>query len=225
MRKGFTLIELLVVIAIIAILAAILFPVFARARAKAQQNNCLSNTKQIQLGLIMYASDNNQAYPATGSSTAGNAQPDWTNAVYPYIKNVQIYLCPSDATASGTIPCDTTATAGAFSYGTGSATGVGIFSVDTSGASYGINTGLVNNADALILYPAEMLGIIDAGGLVVSASTTGYTNIQTGTLARHNNGSNQSYVDGHAKWIATTNIPLNSGVASSPNNHYWLGKD
>jgi len=63
-RRGFTLIELLVVIAIIAILAAILFPVFARARAKAQANTCLSNVKQMMLGLLMYAQDYDEMFPA-----------------------------------------------------------------------------------------------------------------------------------------------------------------
>ncbi len=69
-RKGFTLIELLVVIAIIAILAAILFPVFARAKAKAQQTSCLSNIKQLTLGLLMYASDWHQ-YASPGQRCAG----------------------------------------------------------------------------------------------------------------------------------------------------------
>jgi len=70
MRKahGFTLIELLVVIAIIAILAAILFPVFARARAKAQQNNCLSNIKQLALGTLMYVSDYDDRFPFAWST-------------------------------------------------------------------------------------------------------------------------------------------------------------
>ncbi len=82
-RSGFTLIELLVVIAIIAILAAILFPVFARARAKAQQNNCLSNVKQIALAFLMYAADNDDMIPHH-TVTGGNFPP----RIYPYVKNV-----------------------------------------------------------------------------------------------------------------------------------------
>jgi prepilin-type N-terminal cleavage/methylation domain-containing protein len=74
-RTGFTLIELLVVIAIIAILAAILFPVFARARARALQNTCLSNTKQITLGLMMYCSDNDQRFPIQYASYGQS--PSW----------------------------------------------------------------------------------------------------------------------------------------------------
>lgn len=77
MRRGFTLIELLVVIAIIAILAAILFPVFARARAKAKQSQCLSNVKQMQLGMIMYASDYDGVNPFSNN---------WHSAIHPYVK-------------------------------------------------------------------------------------------------------------------------------------------
>ena len=94
-RFGFTLIELLVVIAIIAILAAILFPVFARAREKALANSCLSNVKQLTLGLLMYASDWDN-YPPPVMVPATNAgKPSWKAVIYPYVKNVDIYSCPS----------------------------------------------------------------------------------------------------------------------------------
>jgi len=108
-RTGFTLIELLVVIAIIAILAAILFPVFARAREKARQTSCISNLKQIDLGFLMYAQDYDEKLPAV------RFNPDWpwtvwpdpghpnygwarvfTVAVMPYLKNTQLLQCPSD---------------------------------------------------------------------------------------------------------------------------------
>ena len=99
-RKGFTLIELLVVIAIIAILAAILFPVFARARAKAQQTTCLSNVKQLTLGCLMYASDWDDYLPMSehygwdhdtdDPSTLENC--GWGQQVYPYVKNLDIFI-------------------------------------------------------------------------------------------------------------------------------------
>ncbi len=101
-KKGFTLIELLVVIAIIAILAAILFPVFAKAREKARQTTCLNNEKQIGLGIMQYVQDYDETYPA-----AVRVQDDaWVyvntvvDALNPYVKSDQIWRCPS-LTGSG----------------------------------------------------------------------------------------------------------------------------
>lgn len=85
--NGFTLIELLVVIAIIAILAAILFPVFAQAREKARQTNCLSNQKQIGLGVMMYIQDYDEVYPMDQWFTTTGDQVRWFDSVDPYIKN------------------------------------------------------------------------------------------------------------------------------------------
>ncbi len=111
MRRGFTLIELLVVIAIIAILAAILFPVFAQAREKARQTACLSNTKQIALGLNMYVQDYDETFfnlPWPGPGGYDGQTPSlrvfWTEALMPYIKNQDIFRCPSmgDAFHTGT---------------------------------------------------------------------------------------------------------------------------
>ncbi len=103
-RSGFTLIELLVVIAIIAILAAILFPVFAQAREKARQTSCLSNMKQIGYGLMMYTQDYDELLPSSwlGNGPAANFDPGpgpaytWQWMILPYIKNSDVYACPSN---------------------------------------------------------------------------------------------------------------------------------
>ncbi len=105
-RRGFTLIELLVVIAIIAILAAILFPVFAQAREKGRQTQCVSNMKQIGTALMMYTQDYDETYPfgyqyhgtynASGACTASNHLLEWwQDLARPYVKNEMVYQCPS----------------------------------------------------------------------------------------------------------------------------------
>lgn len=92
--KGFTLIELLVVIAIIAILAAILFPVFAQAREKARQISCLSNLKQLGLSFVQYEQDFDEKVP-DGECAAGGGD-GWAGQLYPYTKSTKVYLCPDD---------------------------------------------------------------------------------------------------------------------------------
>lgn len=102
-RGAFTLIELLVVIAIIAILAAILFPVFAQARKKARQTACLSNTKQIGLSIIQYSQDYDEMMPANGTPDTNNPPPNNPRIAafertMPYIKNADVLHCPDDDT-------------------------------------------------------------------------------------------------------------------------------
>src|SRR6476659_814001 len=103
-KPGFTLIELLVVIAIIAILAAILFPVFAQAREQARQSTCLSNFKQIGLGVQMYLQDWDGTYPMNrigqfpgGSECNGKGKMlTWKTETAPYVKNIGVFKCPSN---------------------------------------------------------------------------------------------------------------------------------
>jgi len=95
-QKGFTLIELLVVIAIIAILAAILFPVFAKAREKARQSSCSSNVKQLGLAMLQYAQDYDETFPHVYDDGFTSAlRIIWADKIYPYAKNRQVYGCPS----------------------------------------------------------------------------------------------------------------------------------
>jgi prepilin-type N-terminal cleavage/methylation domain-containing protein/prepilin-type processing-associated H-X9-DG protein len=107
--QGFTLIELLVVIAIIAILAAILFPVFAQARERARQASCISNLKQLNLGVMMYAQDYDEVFPPSAQELPENPPPPggcwagdsgtcyhfWSQITFPYHKSLQVFSCPS----------------------------------------------------------------------------------------------------------------------------------
>ena len=98
-HRAFTLIELLVVISIIALLAAILFPVFNRARENARRSSCVSNQKQLSLGLLQYVADWDERYPV-GRITCDlkYAGVGWGGAIFPYVKNAQVFTCPSDVT-------------------------------------------------------------------------------------------------------------------------------
>ncbi|HEY3333552.1 MAG TPA: DUF1559 domain-containing protein [Capsulimonadaceae bacterium] len=104
--KGFTLIELLVVIAIIAILAAILFPVFAKAREKARQTSCSSNMKQLGIALLQYVQDYDEYTPCDlnvpGNGGSGYNGNGWAGCLYPYVKSTGAYTCPNDVTALNT---------------------------------------------------------------------------------------------------------------------------
>src|SRR2546426_951485 len=103
--RAFTLIELLVVIAIIAMLAAILFPVFAQAREKGRQASCLSNLKQIGTAVLMYAQDFDELYPMSyfGFSASGT-NTSWPQLTQPYVKNEQVFVCPDAGLVGGHPP-------------------------------------------------------------------------------------------------------------------------
>ncbi len=215
-RKGFTLIELLVVIAIIAILAAILFPVFARAREKARQSNCLSNVKQQMTGILMYVQDYDEtmprlyvaagAYVCPGGGTDTSGRLPWVVGITPYIKNIQIFNCPSISTAwDGGVANGTSTDNPAL----------------TNAISYGYNEFCAGIALAKFNFVAETFCIADKG------STTAYF-IDTGdalgrgriALDRHNEGCNLGFSDGHGKWLKGSNIPAES-TADTAAGRFW----
>jgi len=201
MRKGFTLIELLVVIAIIAILAAILFPVFARAREKARQSSCLSNVKQLTLGSMMYCQDYDERLVASYTLGAPSGARYWYELLQPYIKNQQILTCPSWA-----------------SYPLGYGWNYAYLTYYWhSPAGYGYGGVPIAEID----YPAETIMLGDSGAHQVSSG--GWSNgmayvINWGrepssyfVYMRHNETGNIGFCDGHAK-------AMNEGYCTQSSN-------
>jgi prepilin-type N-terminal cleavage/methylation domain-containing protein/prepilin-type processing-associated H-X9-DG protein len=124
--KAFTLIELLVVIAIIAILAAILFPVFAQAREKARQISCVSNQKQLSTAVLMYAQDYDETFPYSDwwDSYQNDGTHGWVNQIQPYVKNLPVFKCPSDGKGLTPAP-DSSGWCGVFISYVGNASHIG----------------------------------------------------------------------------------------------------
>lgn len=196
-KAGFTLIELLVVIAIIAILAAILFPVFARARAKARAANCLSNEKQMALGLLMYVQDYDERFPpyhyfvVIGGTNYNIQQEDM---IYPYVKNAQMLRCPEVVNVSN--PCGVPSPSVGFNYG-GYAYNMQLISyypAPTNVIARCQSLGGVQDVANTILWGDSCCHY---GGAMDEASCPRVT-LTAGK--RHNEGVNLCFVDGHAKF-------------------------
>jgi len=194
--RGFTLIELLVVIAIIAILAAILFPVFAKAREKARQTSCLSNIKQISLGILQYAQDYDERISRCGTLTPRSY---WWSYVQPYLKNTQVLVCPSRS--GGNFP-------GYAQNSTISYWGEVPPSATYPGAGKGLGE-IVSPAQTILIAESDANGLVahadhcytSCAGIDRVTKAPGNTAHPTyNACIIHNGGSNFSYFDGHAKW-------------------------
>jgi prepilin-type N-terminal cleavage/methylation domain-containing protein/prepilin-type processing-associated H-X9-DG protein len=177
-RRGFTLVELLTVLAIAAVLAAILLAVFSRVREKGRRATCQSNLKQMNLALRQYASDHD-------SFDVG--QYNWQEALSPYIKNNQIYECPTESREE-----NSTMTGMDTDYFYFAA-----FNVFKSGKYVGVNEAAHSNVD-----DSQLLTFADS-----AFGDPGYTTKALGSCGsyfvpdRHSGGGNWSFADGHVKWL------------------------
>ena len=196
-RRGFTLIELLVVIAIIAILAAILFPVFARARENARRASCQSNLKQIGLGILQYTQDYDEKFPRSwaDSPTRIAIGDSLFKQIDPYLKSAQILRCPSDNMSSAIYPW-----------------------------SYGYNYVYLGFGDASVIPPVSVASIQNVAQTVMMTDTATGSDlvypprswpqayVANGTpyylipARNHFNGPNVLWVDGHVKWAQLNSL-------------------
>jgi prepilin-type N-terminal cleavage/methylation domain-containing protein/prepilin-type processing-associated H-X9-DG protein len=227
-KSAFTLIELLVVIAIIAILAAILFPVFAKAREKARQASCESNLKEIVLADLMYVQDYDERFPQTttrcAAGTTPNSRMSVVTKIFPYVKNAQIFNCPSSPWDTNCNWGDGTGGHGIPHHNIPEEVQLGRLPANTI-LSYGfVEDSLVNGYKlALYKYPSETVCVADSSGYInwmrLAASNTNACNVggnpcsdaqfyknMTDDQARHNGGSNVGFVDGHVKWVRWANV-------------------
>lgn len=210
-ERAFTLIELLVVIAIIAILAAILLPVFARARQKARDSRCISNLKQISQAILQYASDHDQYMPVVASTTNPPQPQDplWTSLIAPYVKNEDIYLC-SSADSKATFG-KTWSERGFLPYGMNWFWGFPY----ASSMDYTIQQSKLSRPAASILVmdsvPVDP-GTDPVGGyLVMPFGFEGRTRVSPvdhmgGFSSRHHEGTMVAFADGHAKWYKSETL-------------------
>lgn len=205
--RGFTLLELLIVIAILVLLAALLLPAFARSREDGRRSTCMSNLQQIALAVQQYAKDNDARYPLTEVNDEGDPY-GWADAVEPYLKNRQVFQCPSENTLAASAPAEV----GFLDY---------IYNSNLDGQpetvfeavsntilhADGISYTARESADGHEGSSADCHGISGTPG----AEPRPWLLIQEGQVAhpvatRHVAGVNYAFVDGHVKWLQPSSV-------------------
>jgi prepilin-type N-terminal cleavage/methylation domain-containing protein/prepilin-type processing-associated H-X9-DG protein len=230
-RRGFTLIELLVVIAIIAILASILFPVFARARENARRSSCQSNLKQIGLGLLQYVQDYDEKLVLSRSGASGGIA--WFAGIQPYVKSTQLFQCPSDsntgASALGWYPAGMTAFHVSYGYNNNLSglAQAAITDVASTVAATDMGTQPGTNADPLKWTAKPNPWITDdyytgtgqgyGEQQVIATAVSGNDSAHYGApMARHLETTGVLWADGHVKSQRISQFYKTDGATRSP---------
>ena len=218
LEAGFTLIELLVVIAIIALLAAILFPVFARARENSRRASCQSNLKQLAMGVAQYVQDYDERFPPlyTWDNAAVPINRFWPELIYPYVNSKQIFACPSETKRTRTGP---TMTATPWTLNdpihyviNHRVTGIGVAAPPALPQPIKISQ-IDSSADVFLLWDIDPSG--NGTNITFNAFQSGYTtstafNAWRLNAGRHFEGENYAYCDGHVKWLKQDQAPYNA---------------
>jgi prepilin-type N-terminal cleavage/methylation domain-containing protein/prepilin-type processing-associated H-X9-DG protein len=207
-RNGFTLIELLVVIAIIAILAAILFPVFSRARENARRSSCQSNLKQIGLGVMQYTQDYDEKF-IPDQQTRGAT---FVTVTQPYVKSIQMFICPSGPQAVSKDGGTANGNSTDYKWVVDN-TSTPAFAQNPAEGHYGFNSELHGLALAQLTSPATTAMAFDSSWY--AANSIGI-NSAIYDAARHLDGANFLYADGHVKALPNLRTRGVTAVSFTP---------
>jgi prepilin-type N-terminal cleavage/methylation domain-containing protein/prepilin-type processing-associated H-X9-DG protein len=230
-KQAFTLIELLVVIAIIAILAAILFPVFAQARAKARQTSCLSNQKQLGLAIVMYVQDYDETFPGlfqeggTDNPPSFNSAQDfgWAQLIQPYVKNVQMFQCPSEPNPQVLTGGNVQGFSDYFMNRNfrGATSNVGVPLARMTAPANTIATGCFFSEHTASNHAGNSPNSATAG-CTTPGQGFNYTTLSNPSI-RHSEGAVYSFADGHSKWLRQS--MLRNGCSSPETNTFTFDID
>jgi prepilin-type N-terminal cleavage/methylation domain-containing protein/prepilin-type processing-associated H-X9-DG protein len=237
-RRGFTLIELLVVIAIIAVIAAMLFPVFSKTRAKARQTSCASNLRQLSIAVSAYTQDYDESLPFLAYNDRDHLGEDWQTATKAYVKSAALWQCPDaseysrDGTYCRSFGLPYMLEPSGYSYNETAAASTAPGQIDPDGPTNG--KAFAPAYLAQCGHPSQTLLFMDKGyGALFTPWTQWQMRVQTACAAEdksvpgpHQEGKNVAFADGHVRWLKGSAIITRdqhdaSGIPKNPAAVYY----